>query len=131
LQLRPGARPTRSIKNQSDGLDSGIFTSIELSSSSRQHLVTEEAAILTMTKMGLSETLLWYARAGQARRVASMLSPQDAALVEAYAMECEGHARAVSIEGDKVNNRRLIGTPHIADPTFVSPARSRLPKQAA
>src|SRR5882757_3606798 len=35
-------------------------------------------------KVSLSEAL-WRARAGQARRVASTLSPTDAALVEAYA----------------------------------------------
>jgi hypothetical protein len=34
-------------------------------------------------KMGLSDTLMWRARAGQARRVAGMLSPRDAALLEA------------------------------------------------
>ena len=38
-----------------------------------------------VTKMGLSEASLWRARAGQARRVVGMLSPRDAALVEAYA----------------------------------------------
>jgi hypothetical protein len=42
-----------------------------------------------ISKAGLSETLTWRARAGQARRVASMLSPRDAALVEAYARECD------------------------------------------
>jgi hypothetical protein len=54
--------------------------------------------ILTVTKLGLSETMLWRARAGQARRVAGMLSPRDAALLEAYARECEDSARAASIE---------------------------------
>jgi hypothetical protein len=34
----------------------------------------------------------WLARAEQARRVAAMLSPQDAAIVEAYAAECEAEA---------------------------------------
>jgi hypothetical protein len=84
-----------------------------------------------MTKMGLSETLLWLARAEQARRIASMLSPQDAALVEAYARECEDHARAASIEGVKVRPRRLIETPPMADQSLASPAGSRRPKQAA
>ena len=37
---------------------------------------------------------MWRARAGQARRVAGMLSPRDAALLEAYARECEDRARA-------------------------------------
>jgi hypothetical protein len=44
--------------------------------------------------MALSETLIWRARAGQARRVAGMLSQRDAALLEAYARECEDRARA-------------------------------------
>ena len=54
--------------------------------------------ILTVIKLSLSEALLWRARAGQARRVAGMLSPRDAALLEAYARECEDCARAASIE---------------------------------
>src|SRR5258705_11674032 len=41
-----------------------------------------------------SGTMLWRARAGQARRVAGMLSPRDAALLEAYSRECEDSARA-------------------------------------
>ena len=99
---------TLSIKNQSDGLGSGIITSIELSLSRRQHLATGEVVILTVTKMGLSETLPWNARAGQARRVASMLSPRDAALVEAHARECEDRARIAAIEGTKVNTRQSV-----------------------
>ena len=59
--------------------------------------------ILTVTKLGLSETLLWHARAGQARRVAGMLSPRDAALLEAYARECEDCARAASIDSARAN----------------------------
>jgi hypothetical protein len=84
-----------------------------------------------MTKMGPSETLLWHARAGQARRIADMLSPRDAELVEAYAIECEGRARSTSSEGAKVNNRRLVEIPHIADEPLVWPARSRLPRKTA
>ena len=49
----------------------------------------EQGVILMISKAGLSETLMWRARPGQARRVASMLSPRDAALVEAYARECD------------------------------------------
>jgi hypothetical protein len=43
-----------------------------------------------------SETLAWWARAAQARRVAGMLSPRDAQLAEAYAVECEDQAREAS-----------------------------------
>jgi hypothetical protein len=84
-----------------------------------------------MTKVGVPETLMWRARAGQARRIASMLSPRDAELVEAYARECEDCARAASIEGTRINTRRSIETQHVHDHTLKSQARSRLPKQAA
>lgn len=87
--------------------------------------------ILTVTKMSLSETLLWNARAGQARRVASMLSPRDAALVEAYARECEDRARVASIEGIKVNTRQSVEIRSTDSHRFGSPARRRLPNQAA
>lgn len=43
-----------------------------------------------------SETLAWWARAAQARRIAGLLSPRDARVAEAYAVECEDHARAAS-----------------------------------
>ena len=43
-----------------------------------------------------SENLAWWARAAQARRVAGMLSPRDAQLAEAYAIECEDQARGAS-----------------------------------
>ncbi len=46
-----------------------------------------------------SETLAWWARAAQARRIACLLSPRDAQVAEAYAVECEGHARAASFGG--------------------------------
>ena len=81
--------------------------------------------------MGLSETLLWYARAGQARRIASMSSPRDAALVEAYARECEAQARVASIEGIKVNTRQSVEIRRRDSQRFESPARGRLPNQAA
>jgi hypothetical protein len=64
-----------------------------------------ETVIPAVTKLGLSETLLWRARAGQARRVASMLSARDAALLEAYARECEDCARTASIENARANIR--------------------------
>jgi hypothetical protein len=47
-------------------------------------------------KASPSETLAWWARAAQARRVAGMLSPRDAQLAEAYALECEEQARGTS-----------------------------------
>jgi len=122
---------SRPIENQSDGIDSGIISSIDLSPSSDQHFSAEEVAILMVTKVGLSETLMWCARAGQARRIASMLSLQDAELVEAYARECEECAHAASIEGTRINNRRSIETQYIHDQPLKSLARSRLPKQAA
>ena len=46
-----------------------------------------------VSKVSPSETLAWWARAAQARRVASMLSPRDAQLAEAFAVECEDQAR--------------------------------------
>jgi len=48
------------------------------------------------SKASQSETVAWWARAAQARRVAGMLSPRDAQLAEAYAVECEGQAREAS-----------------------------------
>jgi hypothetical protein len=37
----------------------------------------------------------WLARAAQARRVALMLAPDDAAILEAFARECEAKAAPV------------------------------------
>jgi len=51
------------------------------------------------SKASPSETLAWWARAAQARRVAGMLSPRDARLAEAYAAECEDQAREASFGG--------------------------------
>jgi hypothetical protein len=42
------------------------------------------------SKASPSETLAWWARAAQARRVACMLSPRDAQLAEAYACGMRG-----------------------------------------
>jgi hypothetical protein len=113
------------------GLDSGIITSIELSTPRRQHLVTGETVILTVTKLGLSETMLWRARAGQARRIGGMLSPRDAALLEAYARECEDSARAASIEIARANTRLSVDIHRRDDQNFRSLVRGRLPNQAA
>ena len=50
-------------------------------------------------KASPSETLAWWARAAQARRVARMLSTRDAQLAEAYAVECDDQAREASSGG--------------------------------
>ncbi len=83
------------------------------------------------TKPNLGAALMWRARAGQARRVASMLSPRDAALVEAYARECDDSARAASIEGARVGVRRSVEIQRRDDRSFRAPAKSRRPNQAA
>src|SRR5258706_8517070 len=44
----------------------------------------------------------------QARRVAGMLSPRDAAILEAYARECEDCARTASIESARANRRLSV-----------------------
>jgi len=80
--------------------------------------------------MGLSETLMWRARAGQGRRVAGMLSPRDAALLEAYARECEDRARVASIENARVNSGLSVEVRRDGL-TFGAPARSRLSGHAA
>jgi hypothetical protein len=83
-----------------------------------------------VTKVSMAETLLWRARAGQARRVAAMLSPRDAALLEAYARECEDRARAASIEGARANARLSVDIPR-DDQNLRSLAKSRLRNHAA
>jgi hypothetical protein len=118
-------------ENQPDGLDSGIITSIELSSPRRQHLGSRETVIPAVTKSGLSETLLWRARAGQARRVASMLSARDAALLEAYARECEDCARAASLENARANIRPTADIQRRDDQSPRPLATNRLPNKAA
>lgn len=44
-----------------------------------------------MSIVGLSEAQVWHTRAAQARRIATMLSASDAALLESYAKECDEH----------------------------------------
>jgi hypothetical protein len=78
----------------------------------------------------------WRGRAGQARRVAGMLSPRDAALLEAYARECEDCARAGSIEcasiiASRANTRLSVDIRRGDDQNFGSLVRGRLPNQAA
>jgi hypothetical protein len=80
-------------------------------------------------KLALSESLAWWTRAAQARRIASMLPPRDAKLAEAYAVECEHQARAISAEGVRPRNSSAKSQPAF-DPTFKS-AQRPLPEQAA
>ena len=51
-----------------------------------------------VSKASPSETLAWWSRAAQARRVAGMLSPRDAQLAETFAVECEDQAREASVD---------------------------------
>jgi hypothetical protein len=64
--------------------------------------------------MDPSESLTWWGRAAQARRVAIMLSPRDAQLAEAYAAECEN--RALCFE--QVRQGVVASRPSIVDPVF-------------
>ena len=73
-----------------------------------------------------SETLAWWARAAQARRVACMLSPRDAQLAEAYAVECEDQARVASLGGFKAE--RSVVAQSAGDPIYKS-VRWGSPKQ--
>ena len=52
--------------------------------------------VILMVSRASTSALAWWARAAQARRVANMLSPRDAQLAEAYALECEDYARKES-----------------------------------
>ncbi len=82
-----------------------------------------------MIQLALSEILRWHARAGQARRIAGMLSPRDAALVEAYARECEDCARAAEPSG--AYSYRSTQSQQLQEQAFGSPDPGRLPKRAA
>jgi hypothetical protein len=79
-----------------------------------------------MRDAGPSESLTWWGRAAQARRVAAMLSPQDARLAEAYAAECENQARRSDnvLQGPATSGQRK------ADPKLKC-AERRLPRRAA
>ena len=78
------------------------------------------------TKAGPSETLAWWARAAQARRVAGMLSPKDAQLAEAYAVECEDQAREASFNG--LRSTILVTAHPVANVALGAVARAA-PKQ--
>lgn len=61
----------------------------------RFSLFLQRKAILMHADRIFSERLRWIERAEQARRVASLLPEQDAALAEAYALECDANASVV------------------------------------
>jgi hypothetical protein len=71
--------------------------------------LSETWVILMVSKASPSETVVWWARAAQARRVAGMLSPRDAQLAEAHALECEDNARETSAGG--VQQGRSVSCP--------------------
>jgi hypothetical protein len=83
--------------------------------------------ILMASKLALSESRAWWARAAQTRRIASMLSPRDAQLAEAYAVECEHQARATSAEGIRQKNCS-VRSQRAVDPTLKSVRRLCVPK---
>jgi hypothetical protein len=62
-------------KNQSGGVDSGVIPSIEISPPRRRHFCYVRNGDSQDHEMGLSETLMWRARAGQARRIALVAPP--------------------------------------------------------
>src|SRR5262245_66694555 len=75
---------------------------IDLAEFASQPVGMSEAAILNQRArrpFGASE--VWLRRAAQARRIARMLSVADAAILDAYAIECEAEARS---EGEKLRN---------------------------
>jgi len=67
---------------------------IDLAEFASQPVGMSEATILNQRArrpFGASE--VWLRRAAQARRIARMLSVADAAILDAYAIECEAEAR--------------------------------------
>jgi hypothetical protein len=116
-------------ENRSDGLDSRSFSRIEFLRLAYQHLPVSGRMILMASKLALSESLAWWTRAAQARRIASMLPPRDAKLAEAYAAECEHQARAISAESTRPRSSS-VRSQRSVDPTFKS-VRHPSPEQAA
>jgi len=84
-----------------------------------------------MTKTGLSETLAWHTRAAQARRVATMLPPKDAELIETFAKECEQRAQQIVMDGVRSETRRSIGPLRPRDQVFQSASEGIPQKRAA
>ena len=78
------------------------------------------------SKASPSETIAWSARSVQARRVAGMLSPRDAQLAEAYAVECEDQARGASFAA--IRSARSAIAQSVRDPIPNSTGRGS-PKQ--
>jgi hypothetical protein len=80
-------------ESAADGLRTARNTRIELGLSREQRAPMTARAILRgrlpKTAQGAQ---LWRRRAEQARRLAGMLSPRDAALLEDFAVECEAQA---------------------------------------
>ncbi|MEA2985293.1 MAG: hypothetical protein QOD94_1547 [Alphaproteobacteria bacterium] len=54
-----------------------------------------QTAILFPQGLKQDDARAWLARAAQARRVALMLAPGDAAILEAFARECEAKATPI------------------------------------
>jgi hypothetical protein len=53
----------------------------------------DEAILLCVETNAVAASQRWLTRAIQARRIAATLPVKDAAIVEAYARECEAEAR--------------------------------------
>jgi hypothetical protein len=113
----------------SDGLDSRPFSRIELPSFVNNASCLDEAwTIRMMSNTAPSESLAWWGRAAQARRIATMLSPQDAQLAEAYAVECEDRARRGFSDSVPRGNAPTGRT--VVDPVFKSAGKAS-PRRAA
>jgi hypothetical protein len=111
-----------------DGLDSCQISRIELLEPADHRLMVNGRAILMATNLGPSESLTWWVRAAQARRIATMLTPRDAQLAEAYARECEDQARGVS--GDGIQAGSSASSHRVVNPAF-KPVRRVSSKRAA
>ena len=75
-----------------DGLGIGINTRIEISVPATQLMGMGQTAILFPHGLQQDGVRTWLARAEQARRIALMLAPGDAAILESFARECEMNA---------------------------------------
>ena len=74
-----------------DGLKSRGKTRIDLKNFAVQNpRMGQQAIPFQSGRKPVADCAAWLARARQARRLAMMLSERDAALLEAYADECEG-----------------------------------------
>ena len=91
-------------------------------------LLDEAWAIRMASNTNPSESLAWWGRAAQARRIAAMLSPRDAQLAEAYAAECEDRARRGC--SDDVRRGHAPSVRRVPDP-MLKPGRKTSPRRAA